>query len=278
MLNAAHRIRTHRRALTVPGATGDLAARLYRPAHTTRPDALLVFFHGGGWSTGDLDSHDMICDFLATEAGIQVLSVEYRLAPEERFPAAYTDALTAYDHIVAHAGDFGADPAAIAVGGDSAGGNLAAAVAQSEDLDPDRRPAFLMLLYPALDAVERRPSMQLFGEGFGLTTALMTRFYQFYAPDPAVHADPRLSPLRATDKSMLPPTYIATAGFDLLRDEGEQYAQQLHEAGVPVQVRRHADLYHGFATQISIEPAARDAIAEAAAALRAGLTMHQRRP
>ncbi|MCL2535492.1 MAG: alpha/beta hydrolase [Nocardiaceae bacterium] len=279
MLNAAHRIRTHRRAVTVPGATGELAARLYEPARTIRPEALLVFFHGGGWSTGGLDSHDMVCDFLAAEAGVQVLSVEYRLAPEDRFPAAYTDALTAYEHIVAHANDFGADPAAIAVGGDSAGGNLAAAVAQSVGLDhPDRRPAFLMLLYPALDAVERRPSWQLFGEGFGLTDALVTSFYQFYAPDPVVHPDPRLSPLRAVDKSALPPTYIATAGFDLLRDEGEQYGQLLQEAGVPVQVRRHADLYHGFANQLGIESVSRDAVAAAAAALRAGLAMKRSRP
>jgi acetyl esterase len=261
------------RALSVPRDGGEIPVRLYRPDGLADGSPLLIFHHGGGWVSGDLDTHDNLCRHLALEAGVRVLSVDYRLAPEHPFPAAVDDAWTAWEWAVEHAGELGADPARIALGGDSAGGNLSAATAHRAAGGSGPRPVFLLLFYPGLDASRRRRSRELFGNGFFLTDEKMDWFVDQYAPDRATRVDPRLSVLLADDLSGLPPTYVATAGFDPLRDEGEAFAERLAESGVPVVLRRHEGLFHGFANALGVGTAFRLAVAEAVGALRTGLAL-----
>ncbi|MEV4006290.1 alpha/beta hydrolase [Actinomadura sp. NPDC049753] len=245
---------------------GGVPARLYTPKGLAEGSPLLVFYHGGGWVIGSLDTHDTVCRYLAVHAEVRVLSVDYRLAPEHPYPAATDDALAAYEYAAAHAGDLGADPGAVAVGGDSAGGNLAAVVA----LTARRTPDFALLYYPAVDMAVLRRSRDLFAEGFYLTDEDMTWFSDHYCPEPR-RAEPAASPLVAEDLSGFPPTYLVTAGFDPLRDEGEEFAERLREAGVPVALRRQEDLIHGFANMWSLGGRFREAASEAAGALRTGL-------
>ena len=256
--------------LELPGPIG---ARLYTP-HRAEPRAarpLLVYLHGGGWVSGDLDTHDGPCRLLAGEGGALVLSVDYRRAPEHEFPAAVEDALSAFEWAVANASDLGADPARIAVGGDSAGGNLAAVVSRLARDGGGPAPAMQLLIYPVIDLSLKRPSYHRFAEGFFLTEADMDWYRDHYLPgEDAIH-DPRVSPLLASDLAGLPPAYIATAGFDPLRDEGEAYAEALRAAGVPAALQRHASLVHGFANLTAVIPAARTAMLEVAGALRMGL-------
>ena len=240
--------------------------RLYAPEGLPENSPLLVYYHGGGWVLGDVDSHDTVCRYLAVHAEVRVLSVGYRLAPEHPYPAAVDDARTAYAYAVENARELGADPDAVAVGGDSAGGNLAAVVA----ITADRRPDFALLFYPVTDLSTRRRSRTLFGEGFQLTDANMTWFSDHYCP-PERRTEPDASPLLAEDLSGFPPTYLVTAGFDPLRDEGEEFARRLAEAGVSVALRRQDDLIHGFANMWSLGGRFREAVAEAAGALRTGL-------
>ncbi|MFF2744714.1 alpha/beta hydrolase [Kitasatospora sp. NPDC058048] len=256
------------RSVGIPREHGELAATLYTPDGLATGSGLLVFLHGGGWVVGSRASHDHVARFLARRARVRVLSVEYRLAPEHVFPAAAEDALAALDHAHAEAAELGADPERIAVGGDSAGGNLAAVVAQQAVRRGGPAPVFQLLLYPATDASVRRPSRGLFADGFFLTDADMDWFADRYAPAPADRTDPRLSPLLAEDLSGLPPAYIGTAGFDPLRDEGEAYARALQEAGVAVRLSRQPDLIHGYANYLGIGGRFREATAEAAEALR----------
>ncbi|GAB2676560.1 alpha/beta hydrolase [Kribbella swartbergensis] len=243
--------------LTVRGADGQLGARLYVPRDAGR--GLLVFFHGGGWVIGDLDTHDHLCRALAADARIRVLSVDYRLAPEAPAPTAAEDAIAAFTWAVDHAEDLGCDPSLVAVGGDSAGGNLAAVVAQQSVRRDLPRPALQVLLYPALDLVGRRPSRDLFGEGLILTERDIIWYRDHYTPDPAVRTDPLVSPLLAEDLTGLPPTYITTAGFDPLRDEGTEYAQALAAAGVPVTHASHPTLTHGHSNLLTLPGATRQA-------------------
>jgi acetyl esterase len=259
--------------IEVAGAAGPLRSRHYVPPGppAAGPPPLLVFFHGGGWVIGDLDTHDDLCRFLAARAGVQVLSVEYRLAPEHPFPAPVEDAHAAYAWAAANAAELGADPARVAVGGDSAGGNLAAVVSMLARDAGGPAPALQLLLYPVTDAHARTASRRLFGEGYLLTQADMEFFETHYLPDESARDDPRASVLRAPDLSGLPPAYVVTAGFDPLRDEGEEYALRMRAAGVPVALRRHPGLVHSFGNQTAISRTARAATMELAGALRMGL-------
>jgi acetyl esterase len=258
-------------ALEIPGPAGAIGARFYVPPGTQEPAPLLVYYHGGGWVIGDLDTHDNPCRFLAAHSGACVLSVDYRLAPEHPFPAAVEDAWAAYEWAVANAANLDVDPARIGVGGDSAGANLAAAVCLQACDEGTPPPVMQLLIYPVTQVGEDLPSRLQFKEGFLLTRRSMDFFEEQYLPRAEDHRDPRVSILHAGDLSNLPPAYLAIAGFDPLRDEGELYAQRLREAGVRVALRRHPGLVHTFANLPAICPSARSAMLEAAGALRQGL-------
>lgn len=229
----------------LPGPAGPIPVRIYRPRGVTRPAPALVFFHGGGFVTGGLDSHDPVCRLFADEARVVVLAVDYRMAPEHRFPAAPDDALAAFRHIADHAAQLGLDPARIAVAGDSAGGNLSAGVALATRSDAVR-PAFQLLIYPAVDMTMSFPSIDIMGKDLFLERATMDWFLSHYLRGDADRTDVRASPWFDPDVGGAPPAYIATAGFDPLRDEGEAYASKLAAAGVPVEQVRHAGMFHGF--------------------------------
>ena len=249
---------------------GELPGRLYVPRAAATPGPLLVFFHGGGFIYGDLDSHDAVCRFLAERAGVRVLSVAYRLAPEHVFPAAYDDAVAAYRWVVAHADSLGADPRRLAVGGDSAGGCLAATTA-IEAAREGLPLAFQLLVYPVTDMRGGAASRDTYAEGFYLTRGFIALAEASYLPRSEDVTDPRASPLLADLPAGLAPAYVATAGFDPLRDEGEAYARKLIEAGVPTEPRRFPDQIHGFFNVIGAGRSAPAAVAEIAEQLRAGL-------
>lgn len=255
--------------IEIPTADGSISARLYRPPGT-RPAGLVVFFHGGGWVLGSLDSHDTTCSFLANKAGVCVMSVDYRLAPEHRFPAGVDDAVAAFRFAVEHSADLGIDPTAIAVAGDSAGGNLSAVVAQVTATTGEQQPALQVLIVPVTDLSTKRLSYQYFRDGFFLTEAHMDWYREHYLTGADQVLDPGVSPMLADDVTGLPPAYIAVAGFDPLRDEGIAYARKLEDAGVPTTLRVHADLIHPF-TAALLSAACRAATEEIAVAIRAGL-------
>lgn len=252
----------------VPGPVGPIPARLYVPSDDAKRRPLVVYYHGGGWVIGDLESHDTACRHLAREADVGVLAIDYRLAPEHRFPAAVDDALAAFRWTAANADALGFDPARVAVAGDSAGGNLAAVVSQLATRDGGPRPAAQLLAYPVTDVSTKHPSYRLFSEGFLLTERDMDWFRSHYLPDEATARDPRVSPLLAPDLGGLPPAVVLTCGFDVLRDEGEAYARRLEQAGVPVTLRRSAGLIHGFCNAVGVSPLSRTATTEGARLLR----------
>jgi acetyl esterase len=257
--------------IEIPGPAGTIPARLYVPASAADPLPLLVYFHGGGWVIGDLETHDAPCRFIAANSGAQVLAVGYRLAPEHPFPAAVEDASAAYGWATGYPNDPPLAVDRVAVGGDSAGANLAAAVclqARDGDMPP---PAMQLLIYPVTECSRQLPSRHLFREGFLLTRRDMDYFEDRYLPPGTDRGDPRVSVLQADDFGDLPPAYVATAGFDPLRDEGEAYAERLREAGVQVALRRHSGLVHTFANLTAICPSARQAMLEACGALRMSL-------
>jgi acetyl esterase len=258
--------------LEVAGAEGPLAARLYVPEGSRRPGPLVVWYHGGGWVVGDLDSHDPACRFVSHAAGLPVLAVAYRLAPEHPFPAAPLDALAAFRWAVAHAAELGADPDRIAVAGDSAGGNLAAVVSLLAARDGGPAPAFQGLVYPVTDLSKKSGSYRAYPTGYFLTEAQMDWYADHYVADPAERSDPRVSPLLAHDLSGLAPAYVTVGGFDVLRDETVAYAERLQQAGVPTTLRLHPGLIHGFVNAAGVASAAAEAVQELAAALVAGLS------
>ncbi len=258
---------------TWPGPGGPLPLRYYEPAGVPAPSPALVYFHGGGFVLGSLDTHEGACRLLAEEAGVRVVSIGYRLAPEHPFPAAASDAVTAFAFVHEHAPEFGIDPARLAVGGDSSGANLAAVVAHAAARGELPRPAFSLLLTPATDALGESPSHQQFGWGFRLDRDEWAWYRAQYLRDPASYTDPRASVAYDETVEGLPPTYVATCGFDLLRDEGETYAARLASAGVPLVHRRHEGQLHGFANRVGIDPDARAAMLHAAGVLRAGLAL-----
>jgi acetyl esterase len=256
--------------LTVEGAAGPLPARLYVPEEAAA-GPLLVYFHGGGWVAGDLDTHDEPCRVLALSAGIRVVSVDYRLAPEHPFPAPVQDALAAFRDCAARAEQLSADPARIGVAGDSAGGHLAAVTALQCALDGGPAPAFQLLIYPATDLLETHPSERTFASGFILTKENMDWYEaQFAGPD-VDRGDPRVSPLQAPALTGVAPAMVMTAGFDPLRDEGEAYAQRLREAGVRTLLRRQAGALHGFIHALTVGPLPWRALGEMGGVLRSAL-------
>ena len=259
------------RDLEVPGGTGPVPARLYVPPAVPETRSLIVYFHGGGFVMGSVASTDPLCRLLAAQSGVRVLSVEYRLAPEHPYPAALEDALAAFRSVRADAAAFGAQPDLIAVGGDSAGANLALVVAHQQAVLGDPAPAFVLALYPVTDVERTGGSRELFATGFGLSADYMLELERMYLPDGVPTDDTRGAILRADDLSGMPPVYLATAGFDPLRDEGEELADRLRDAGVPVVARRFPGLVHGYASFTALSAAARDATLDAASALRAGL-------
>lgn len=260
------------RDLSIPGPHGPIPLRLYRPAAAPASGSpALAFFHGGGWVLGNLESHDGVCRHLAERAGCVVLAVDYRLAPEHKFPASLDDAFAATRWLSAGAAGLGVDPARIAVGGDSAGGNLAAAVCLLAREAGGPAIAFQLLLYPATDFAMDTPSHGHFGEGHLLTRASMAWFRDHYLNHAGEAADWRASPLRAVSVEGLPPAYVLTASHDPLRDEGEAYARRLLEAGIPVTSWRAQGLIHGFLPMGKAIAASGPALDRLAAALRAGL-------
>src|SRR6201996_4974226 len=264
--------------LSIPGPAGEIAARHYSPA-TAAPAPLLVFYHGGGWTVGDLDTHDALCRLTCRDADVHVLSVDYRLAPEHPAPAAVDDAYAAFRWAHEHAGDLGAIPGKIAVGGDSAGGNLAAVVSRLARDDranqdpPGPLPVLQWLIYPRTDLTAQTRSQSLFADGFVLTKRDIDWFEAQYLDCSDLEpTDPRVSPLLAESLSGLPPALIATAGFDPLRDEGEQYAAALREAGIPVDLRSAGSVTHGFANLFPLGGGSATATTELISALRAHLS------
>lgn len=255
---------------TVPGPAGRLPVRLYRPDGSGTPP-LLVFYHGGGWVIGNVESHDPLCRALANASGCAVASVEYRLAPENSFPAAPEDCYAATRWLVENDSDLGVDGSRLAIAGDSAGGNLSAAVClMARDRGgPDI--SYQVLIYPAVDFVGEYPSRTENGEGYFLTTAAMQWFGSHYLASESAAADVLASPLLAEDHSNLPPALIITAGFDPLRDEGEAYAARLQEAGVQTKTSRYDGMIHGFLNMQGVLDDARTATDEIGTALREAL-------
>ena len=258
--------------LSLPGPAGEIRARHYRPASGGAKN-LLVFYHGGGWTLGDLDTHDALCRLTCRDAGIHVLSIDYRLAPEHPAPAAVEDAYAAFKWAYEHAGELGATPGRVAVGGDSAGGNLAAVVCQMARDEGGPAPVLQWLIYPRTDFTAQTRSLSLFARGFFLTRRDIDWFTAQYLRGTGIDpADPRISPLLAESLSGLAPALIAVAGFDPLRDEGQSYAAALHAAGTAVDLRSMGSLTHGFASLFQLGGGSTAATGELISALRAHLS------
>jgi acetyl esterase len=255
-------VRDHR----VPVASGEIVVRTFTP-RVASPRPALVYFHGGGWVTGDLDTHEGICRTLANAAGCVVASVDYRRPPEHPYPAAAEDAYAATQWVVQHARDLGVDPARLAVAGDSAGGNLAAVVALMARDRGGPRLALQVLVYPVTDCDFERPSYREYAEGYLLTREGMRWYWKQYAADPAARVQPYAAPFRAASLAGLPAALVITAEYDPLRDEGEAYASRLTAAGVPVTLTRYPGMVHTFFRLGHVVDAGRAAVAEVAGAL-----------
>jgi acetyl esterase len=257
--------------LTVSGAAGPIRARLYSKKGAASTGPGLIYFHGGGWVIGDLDTHDGVCRQLANASGVRILAVDYRLAPEAPFPASYDDCVAATNWAFAHAGEIGFDTAKVGVGGDSAGGNLAAAVSIALRDSGKHKLAFQLLLYPVTQADRVTGSLRDLAEGYFLTKSGMDWFCDCLFVEGGDRSDPRVSVLNASSHAELPPAFVATAGFDPLKDEGKEYAEKLMAAGVITEHKHYAGFIHGFYQMAGLSPAAAEAVKEAAAAMKKAL-------
>jgi acetyl esterase len=279
----ARRFYRERRFFTQPDApavaevhelrAGQVPLRAYRPAGAAPGEHLpaLVYLHGGGWTIGDLDTHDVLCRQLANGSGCAVVSVDYRLGPEHRFPAAVDDCVAAMRWVRDRAAGLGVDGGRLAVGGDSAGGNLAAVVCLALRDAGERGPAFQLLIYPATDMRAGAPSHTSNGQGYLLTSDSVAYYRGHYVADEAAWGDWRASPLLAASLAGLPPALVLTAGFDPLRDEGREYADALSAAGVPAQYVCFERQIHGFITMGRVIDEAQTAVDLCAVALRRAL-------
>lgn len=256
---------------SIDGPAGEVGLRFYTPRGLTGRSPALVFVHGGGWIYGDLDSHDATCRYLAEQAQVRVVSVDYRLAPEAPFPAALDDVVAAWRWVNQHAQALGMDPDRIAIGGDSAGGNLAAVVAQQAVSGDVPAPAFQLLIYPATDFSTVATSRLTYADGFFLTKAFMDLAEENYLVGGEDRADPRLSPLLG-DPTGVAPAHVVTAGFDPLLDEGTAYAEAMEAAGVEVSHHCEDSMIHGFVNMVGVGTSAPQAVRRLAAALQRGLS------
>ena len=255
---------------TIPGPGGEIPIRVYWP-DSAEPLPVVVYFHGGGWVLCDLDSHDAICRALAVGSNCTFVSVGYRLAPEHKFPAAVEDAYAATSWVAEHPARLRCEGQPIAVAGDSAGGNLAAAVTLMAKAEQRPAIAFQMLVYPITNHGFETRSYRENGEGYYLTRAAMQWYWRHYLSGAGEGESPYASPLRAEDVTGLPPALVITAEFDPLRDEGEAYGRRLADAGVPVTIRRFDGMFHGFFGRASLLEPARRAQGLATGALRSAL-------
>lgn len=270
MLNAAWPEPRHYRTFEVAGGAGPIRARLFDYEDGgARPT--LVYFHGGGFTFGDLDSHDQLCRRLAQCGALRVISVEYRLAPEAPFPAAVDDAWASLNDILARAGEFGVDAARVGVGGDSAGANLATVTARRAAVESAPAIRHQLLFYPVTQSVGSTPSRERLASGYFLTKESMNWFDGHYLPKGVDRIDPRISPLLAPAPKALAPALIITAGFDPLLDEGRAYADELTKAGVACRYIEYPDQIHGFASFCNFSSVAEEAISDAARAVRMSL-------
>lgn len=255
------------------GPAGDIPIRNYSPVGAgSAALPTLIYYHGGGYVIGNLDTHDGLCRMMANESGMRVIAVDYRLAPEHRFPAAVEDACAALEWIETHVSDLGVDTNRLAVGGDSAGGGLAAAVAQWAKARGGPKLAFQMLLFPVTQIGGETRSMRENAEGYFLEKQTLDWFFEHYLETGADKSDLRMSPLLAKDVSGLPPAYLMTAEYDPLHDEGIAYADRLRAVGVPVTVADYPGLVHDFVYLQAVLPQAGEALRRACAALRGALT------
>ena len=257
--------------LTIPAGERGVPARLYRPERQDPEAPAIVFAHFGGGVIGDLETSHAFCGILAKVARAPVVSVEYRLAPEHRFPAGLEDVLAAYRHVRDHAARFGAPAGQAMIGGDSMGGNFAAVVCQELQRAGEPQPALQLLIYPCVDVASQTASMTTYADAFPLSRPMMDWFMGHYMGPDADPADPRLSPIRQDDLAGLAPAVVVTAGFDPLVDQGEAYARRLRAAGVPVIYRCYDALAHGFTAFTGVVPCADVACREIAGMAREGL-------
>jgi acetyl esterase len=257
--------------LTIPGPGGDLRARVYAPVAAVGLQPTLVYFHGGGFVAGGLESHDGLCRLFTAEGGFKVIAVDYRLAPEHPWPAAVDDAWAAFQWVEANAADLGVDGGRVAIGGDSAGATLSAIITQLAKAKTKPKIAYQMLLFPGTQVGAETSSLHEFAVGYFLERKTIEYFNSLYVPAGTDRNSPKVSPLRAKDFSGLPPAYVMLGGYDPLHDEGLAYAEKLKAAGGQVTIADYAGMVHCFIYLQTILPQAHEAVAEAAKAVKRAL-------